>query len=94
MDRVAFIESTLREALMPVHLEIRDDSAKHARHPGAAAGGGHFEVLVVAASFRGQTRLQRQRTVYAALSSAMGGEIHALAMKTYTPEEWEASGAR
>jgi len=88
MDRMKFIETALREALQPLHFEIRDDSAKHARHPGAASGGGHFEVVVVAEAFRGQNRVARQRAIYAALGAAVGTEIHALAMKTYTPEEW------
>lgn len=88
MDRVAFIETTLRQALQPLHFEIRDDSAKHARHPGAASGGGHFDVVIVAAAFRGMNRLARQRAVYAALGSTVGNEIHALSMQTFTPEEW------
>lgn len=90
MDRASFIESTLRTAFVPQHFEIRDDSAKHARHPGAAAGGGHFEVVIVAEAFRGLNRIARQRRVFAALGDAVGNEIHALAMKTFTPEEWAA----
>ncbi len=90
MDRVAFIESTLRAAFAPDHFEIRDDSAKHAKHPGAASGGGHFDVVIVADAFRGLNRVARQRRVFAALGDAIGGDIHALAMKTFTPEEWAA----
>jgi BolA protein len=91
MDRRKFIEDKLREALQPLHLEIRDDSAKHAGHAGAASGGGHFDVLIVAAAFRERSRLQRQRAVYAALGGTVGREIHALVMTTLTPEEWQAS---
>lgn len=90
MDRVAFIESKLREAFAPLHLSIQDDSAKHARHPGAASGGGHFSIVLVANAFAGQGRLARQRAVYGALGAAVGKEIHALAMQTFTPEEWAA----
>lgn len=93
MDRLRFIETTLRAALAPEHFEIRDDSAKHARHPGAAGGGGHFEVVIVAAAFRGLNRVARQRRVFAALGDAVGREIHALAMQTFTPEEWAARRA-
>lgn len=93
MDRVAFIEATLRQALAPLHLAIEDDSAKHARHPGARSGGGHFNVVIVAESFVGKNRIARQRAVYAALGDAVGSEIHALAMQTFTPEEWAARGA-
>ena len=88
MDRVAWIESALREALTPQHLSIEDESARHAGHAGAAAGGGHFRVVIVSAAFRGQTPVQRHSAVYAALGTAMQSDIHALALKTLTPEEW------
>jgi len=93
MDRLSFIETTLRAAFAPLHFEIRDDSAKHARHPGAAGGGGHFEVVIVTEAFRGLNRVARQRRVFAALGDTVGNEIHALAMKTFTPEEWAERNA-
>jgi acid stress-induced BolA-like protein IbaG/YrbA len=49
--------------------------------------GVHFEALVVAEAFRGKLPLARHRMVYATLGELMGGEIHALALKTLTPEE-------
>lgn len=49
--------------------------------------GVHFEALVVAADFRGKLPLARHRMVYATLGELMGGAIHALALKTQTPEE-------
>lgn len=93
MDRVELIESRLRAALAPQHIEIADESARHAGHAGAASGGGHFRVLIVAEAFRGQTPVARQRAVYGALGDAMHTEIHALAMRTLTPEEWETARA-
>jgi BolA protein len=89
VERAAWIESTLRNALAPQHLVVEDESARHAGHAGAAAGGGHFRVLVVAAAFRGQDRVSRHSAVYRALGTAMQSEIHALALRTLTPEEWE-----
>jgi BolA protein len=89
MSRVQWIESTLRHAFTPQHLQIEDDSARHAGHAGAASGGGHFRVVIVSAAFRGQTPVQRHSAVYAALGDAMKADIHALALKTLTPEEWE-----
>jgi BolA family transcriptional regulator, general stress-responsive regulator len=89
MDRVAWIEATLREAFAPRHLTVEDESALHAGHAGAAAGGGHFRVLIVSDSFRGQSPVGRQRAVYAALGDAMKTQIHALALRTLTPEEWQ-----
>lgn len=49
--------------------------------------GVHFEATVVAEAFRGKLPLARHRLVYATLGERMGGAIHALALKTLTPEE-------
>ena len=49
--------------------------------------GVHFEAWVVSDAFRGKLPLARHRMVYATLGELMGGEIHALALKTQTPEE-------
>lgn len=51
------------------------------------ADGVHFEALVVCADFQGKLPLARHRMVYATLGSLMGNEIHALALKTVTPDE-------
>ena len=60
--------------------------------PGARADvrgddGVHFEATVVSEAFRGKLPLARHRMVYATLGDRMGGEIHALALKTVTPDE-------
>ncbi|QIL20034.1 BolA/IbaG family iron-sulfur metabolism protein [Thermomonas sp. HDW16] len=60
--------------------------------PGARAtvqgeDGVHFEATVVCAAFAGKLPLARHRMVYATLGEKMGGEIHALQLKTLTPEE-------
>jgi acid stress-induced BolA-like protein IbaG/YrbA len=60
--------------------------------PGAQAlvqgdDGVHFEALVVCDAFKGKLPLARHRMVYATLGALMGGEIHALSLKTLTPEE-------
>ncbi|MEX2199323.1 MAG: BolA family protein [Burkholderiales bacterium] len=49
--------------------------------------GQHFQALVVSAAFAGKSRVQRHQLVYAALGERMREEIHALSMKTLTPEE-------
>jgi acid stress-induced BolA-like protein IbaG/YrbA len=49
--------------------------------------GVHFEAQVVSPSFSGKSTLQRHRMVYATLGSLMGNEIHALGLRTSTPEE-------
>lgn len=53
----------------------------------AGEDGVHFEATVVSDAFRGKLPLARHRLVYATLGERMGGEIHALALKTLTPEE-------
>jgi acid stress-induced BolA-like protein IbaG/YrbA len=52
-----------------------------------AGDGEHFEALIVSAAFRGKSRVQRHQLVYAALGDRMRAEIHALSMRTLTPEE-------
>jgi acid stress-induced BolA-like protein IbaG/YrbA len=54
--------------------------------------GQHFQALVVSAAFAGKSRIQRHQLVYAALGSRMREEVHALSMKTLTPEELAAGG--
>ena len=52
-----------------------------------AGDGQHFEALIVSEAFRGKTRIQRHQLVYAALGERMREEIHALSMRTLTPDE-------
>ena len=54
--------------------------------------GEHFEALIVSEAFRGKNRVQRHQLVYAALGERMRGEIHALSMRTLTPQEWKSGG--
>lgn len=56
--------------------------------------GVHFEAVVVSPDFAGKLPLARHRMVYATLGDRMGGEIHALALKTMTPEEAQGLGPR
>lgn len=82
------IESRLRQALAPVHLEILDESGEHVGHAGAAAGGSHFSCVIVSEAFRGRSTLERHRAVYRALGNLLKREVHALALKTLDPTEW------
>lgn len=50
--------------------------------------GDHFEAVVISGLFEGKTMLAQHRMVYATLGERMGNEIHALALQTYTPEDW------
>jgi acid stress-induced BolA-like protein IbaG/YrbA len=71
------IEQSIRAGLACTHLEVTGDGA-------------HFEATVVSPSFAGLTRVRQHQLVYAALGERMRSEIHALSMKTFSPEEWAA----
>jgi acid stress-induced BolA-like protein IbaG/YrbA len=73
-DIAALIEQNLPGATADVHTD----------------GQGHYEATVVCAKFAGKRSLQRHQLVYATLGTRVGREIHALALKTFTPEEWDA----
>ena len=61
-------------------------------HVEVLGDGHHFQALVVSAQFAGRNRVQRHQLVYGALGERMREEIHALSMRTLTPEEWKAGG--
>lgn len=92
-DRRGRIEHKLRERLAALHVEVIDESHLHAGHPGAASGGGHFRAVIVSPRFAGLSQVAAQRLVYEALADEMGGEIHALSMRTLTPAQWPEPGA-
>ena len=84
----ASIRIKLTDALSPTRLEVVDDSARHAGHAGARPGGeSHFNVLIEAEAFAGQSKVARQRLVYGALADLLAGPVHALALKTLAPGE-------
>ena len=86
-ERVERIRQRLTAALMPVSLEVGDDSHKHAGHAGARGGQGHFSVSVVSEAFAGNPPLARHRLVYAALGEMMTTDIHALVITAKAPDE-------
>jgi BolA protein len=88
MSVAATIEEKLTRALLPVRLDVVDESHHHAGHAGAhPEGESHFSVTVVSDAFEGKSRVERQRLVYGALAEEMAGRVHALALKTLTPAE-------
>ncbi len=93
-SRAQRIEATLGEAFAPVALRVEDDSARHAGHAGARAGGEtHYTVLIVAAAFEGQSRVARHRMVHTLLAREFEQGLHALALTLRTPAE-HAAGSR
>jgi acid stress-induced BolA-like protein IbaG/YrbA len=61
-------------------------------HVEVIGDGQHFQALIVSTDFAGKNRVQRHQLVYQALGDRMREEIHALSMRTLTPEEWRAGG--
>ena len=70
------IERFIKEALPDALITIRD----------LAGDGDHYAATVVSSAFKGKNRVQQHQMVYAALKGRMGGELHALALQTSTPE--------
>lgn len=56
-------------------------------------GQGHYQAVVVCAAFDGKRSVQRHQMVYGTLGDLVGGEIHALAVKTFTPDELRATAS-
>lgn len=59
-------------------------------HIAVQGDGSHFEAIIVSSAFEGKNRIQRHKVVYEALGDRMKSEIHALSMRTFTPEEHKA----
>ncbi len=73
------IHGYISKGLDCTHLEVEGD-------------GQHFTAVIVSNAFAGKSRIQRHQIVYAALGDRMREEIHALSMKTLTPEEYATQG--
>ncbi|SCA57938.1 Protein BolA homolog [Candidatus Terasakiella magnetica] len=84
------MEEKLKKALKPQFLKLEDESFRHAGHAGAnPQGESHFQLLIVSSAFENVSRVQRQRMVYDVLADEMQGRVHALALKTLTPNEYK-----
>jgi BolA protein len=85
--RLEQIRTLLQAALAPAQLEVGDDSHLHVGHAGAASGGGHYRVRIVAERFEGLRLVMRHRLVYDAVQGMMHTDIHALAITALAPSE-------
>jgi BolA protein len=83
----AALEARLRERLMPVKLEVVDESHQHAGHAGANSSGfgSHFRVRIASHLFTGKSRVARHRLVYDALQDFIDRGLHALAIEAEEP---------
>jgi BolA protein len=86
-ERRERLAGRLEEGLRPDHLEVIDDSHRHAGHAGAADGRGHFTALIVSQRFAGLGTLQRHKLVYEVVGDMMTTDIHALSIQALAPGE-------
>ncbi len=86
----AEIENKLNNGFDTTHLEVVNESHQHNVPVDSET---HFRVVLVASDFEGCSRVARHQRVYAALQAQLNGPVHALALHTYTPGEWQARQA-
>lgn len=80
------IATQLTTAFCPIYLDVVDESHRHNVPPGAES---HFKVVLVSEQFVGERLIARHRQIYAVLSDALASTVHALALHTYTAQEWD-----
>lgn len=81
----------LRTQFSPALLEVVDESHQHNVPAGAES---HFKVTLVCTQFTDQPLIKRHRAVYRALAGDIQDAIHALALHTYTPTEWQVRNTK
>ena len=88
VSRASRIKNILSAQFAPLDVALVDDSARHAGHAGARAGGEtHYRLRMVSAAFDGQSRVARQRAVMQALHEEFATGLHALSLDLKTPDE-------
>ena len=83
------LEERLRTAFQPTHLSVENESHQHNVPPGSES---HFRVVIVSDAFAGRRAVARHQAVYGCLAAELRGPVHALALHTYTPQEWQEAG--
>lgn len=84
--RIDRLEHILRAALTPVHLSLDNESHQHAGQRQES----HFRAVIVSEHFAGLALIARHRLVNEAIAAERNRGLHALALHTYTPDEWRA----
>lgn len=82
------VEDRLQEGLSPIYLTVENESYMHSVPANSET---HFRIVVVADAFEGRRQVQCHQAVYGLLNDMIGKPIHALALHTYGPQEWQAS---
>ena len=79
------LKEKLRLGLAPDLLEVMNESYMHSVTPNSET---HFKVVAVSSLFDEKRQVQRHQLVYGLLADELAGEVHALALHTYSPDEW------
>jgi len=87
MNTEQTITHKVEEALQPAFLEVTNESNKHNVPANSET---HFKVLVVSQQFEGQSLIKRHRMLNKLLEDELSGGVHALALHTMTPPEWDS----
>lgn len=81
------LEAKLREAFAPIDLEVIDESIQHQGHAGARPDGeSHFRIRIVAAAFKGKSRVEQHRMINQVLALELKERVHALAIEAAAPK--------
>ena len=86
--RETILWQTLEAQFAPLHLEVHNESHMHSVPPNSET---HFKLVLVSPQFEGKRQVQRHQAVYASLAEEFEQGLHALALHTYSPSEWERS---
>ena len=89
MNRSERIRGKIAQEFSPMHLEVIDESHMHSVPEGSES---HFKVIVVSEQFAEHMLVGRHRLVNKLLSEELASGLHALALHTWTPEEWFEKG--
>lgn len=79
------IEQKLQQALTPAFLQVDNESHMHSVPENSET---HFKVVAVSSSFEGLRAVQRHQKMYQLLAHELQNGVHALALHTFTPDEW------
>jgi BolA protein len=91
VSRSQRIQEKITQSLSPLHLEVVDESHMHNVPEGAES---HFKLVVVSEQFAEHKLVGRHRLVNQLLRDELGSGLHALALHTWTPEEWFEKGGK
>lgn len=84
------ITQKLTQTFQPAHLEVHNESHMHSVPPGSET---HFKVVLASDAFAGKRQVQRHQAIYACLAEELQNGVHALALHTFSPDEWQSNAS-